>query len=291
MFSGERREDSLETLVRGGGIVLAAFVFTLIIFLLFQQLMQNTQGRFKTLMTEAGAEERRASNTPMAQSPGYSPTSPTMPRLTAGYMPQRPPVSTYTPVLPPINPYTPSDAFTSNEERDQAVAALESLRTTVQIVRRYDSSSFWQAIPKADIGAAKADSNDPIQSIPLGAESGIENGTPTRLYATASGGAAAERQKVINRISDEAEALHSELSLVGHPDLFPEPVRNLAKTVAREARIYLSTVQQSLTQPDDRTEMQSLAREHLTRSEAALRELERATGSVPHYGGSGGLGN
>lgn len=289
MFSGDRRSESLETFLRGGGIVLAAFVFTLFVFLAFQKVMQNAQGRLKNIMTEAGGERQRISN-PAGQALGYSPLNPNMPRLTAGYVPQRT-ISSYTPVInPPSRPYTPSDAFTSNAERDQAVAALESLRIAVQTVRQYDGASFWQPIPQADLGTAGTDATDPNQALPIG-NGETPGDTPTRLYAATSGGAAAQRQKAITRISNEAEALHTELSIVAHPDLFPEPVRNLAKTVGLEARIYLSTVQLSLSRPDDRSEMQALARQHLNRSEAALRELERATGSAPGQGASGGLAN
>lgn len=288
MFSGDRRGEALETYLRSAAVVLAAFVFTLLIFLLFQQLMQKTRGRLNAAMTEAVPQDRRVNNTG-AQTAVYSPVSPSVPRVTAGYVPARPAVPVYAPApISPTSVYRPSDVFSTNEERDQATSAVESLRVAIQNVRRYDSS-FWQTIPKAEIGAATSEAGNAAAAAPLGIEQDGENGTPTRLYAATSGGSSAERQKVITRISNEAEALHTELSLVGHPDLFPEPVRNLAKTAGLEARIYLSTVQQSLTNPDDRSDLQRLAREHLNRSEAALRELERASGSVPASGGLGGL--
>ncbi len=294
MYSGNRRKESLETFLRSGGIVLAAFAVTLVIFLLFQQFMQNTRGRFSTLMREAGVDDQRTAHPSTGQTVGYSPLSPTMPRITAGYIPPGSNFNSYTPALPPpTNAYAPTDIFTTNEERDQAQAALESLRTTIQIVRQYDSSSFWQELPKADVTAANTDANNPNQATPLGAVGEGEGADEpqTRLYATVPDGAAARRQKMVARISNEAEALHTELSLVGNPDLFPEQVRNLAKIVALEARVYLSTVQLALVRADQRSEMQALAREHLRQSEAALRELERVTGYRPGQGGSGGLAN
>jgi hypothetical protein len=164
--------------------------------------------------------------------------------------------------------------FANEAERNSARRAVQSLQVAVQNVKQYDNSSFWEALPEANkIPATTSGANT---ANPVSAEQGDDR----QIYAANTNDAAAQRQRIIERIHKETEALATELVLVTHPDLFPKPLQELAGLAGREARIYLSTVQRSLTRPtSERNELRTLAQQHLNQSEQTLKELERAVGT------------
>lgn len=99
---------------------------------------------------------------------------------------------------------------------------------------------------------------------------------------------AVARQDAMERIINQADALAAEITLVTHPNRFPEVLRDGVGEFRREIRTYLSTVQYAAIHPEERDTLRPLAQKHLSRSEAILNELENATGGrvISGFGGN-----
>ncbi|GAB4451540.1 MAG: hypothetical protein OHK0029_00890 [Armatimonadaceae bacterium] len=295
---GDDQRASLGMILQRAIIVLAAFVLTLFVYIVCQRFMENTRGRFSPLMRAAEMDDSRPSRAASDRSPTYSPYSPSSP--VAAVPPGMPPQITggapvaggYRSLVPPSSPVlTPPSRetinrilgemeFRSNDEREAARRSVQSLKLAVQNVRKYDSS-FWNTAGETAPSAVSSASVRQPGTLPLPGSPSLstDGDAPSRLYVAQTTGDTAQQQAA-ERIYKESEALATELTLMSHPDLFPEPLRELAGAAGREARIYLSTVQRSLNQSSEkRNELRGLAQPHLTRSEAAIAELERAVGT------------
>jgi hypothetical protein len=141
------------------------------------------------------------------------------------------------PTLPDLSP----------EERAQAKAATAPLRRTLQAVREFDRSSFWNNSP------------DPMKQQ----------------------GSAEEADTAV-------DALGAMVSLSGHPDRFPGPMRSTAAAAATGIRSYLRlTLDAAATDdPGERRRLRPAAEKRLSEADAALVRLE---GTHPNNGFAPGI--
>jgi hypothetical protein len=282
------QQDTAGNVWKGGAIVLVTFALTLLIYFACARFLDSTKGRFKPLARWSEPGDPAGAAVPAGgagRSTGYSPFSPGVaalpPRVTAGpgsapgYGVPAPPLPRMSEAIsPPPQPlvsvqYRPGQIyFRDAGERRAAQGAISGLRLTLQSIRKYDSRSFWEPLAPVS-GTATAQGYQP------------EDTAPGRVFAAdTEGDPERKRQNVAARIANETEALATELSLVAHPDAFPEELREQVKQIGTEARIYLSTVQVALTRPAERDRLRTLAQAHLFRSETLLRDAERAVGML-----------
>jgi hypothetical protein len=264
----EAPKDRNDVYIRGAAVALAAFLLTGFVYLAIQQIAGFASGKAAPKISRAvGSEYIRNDADASADVQASSPMSPGVPAYRpALYSPPNPPVTVPTYAPPGAAGYTP---FAVESQRKVAQGTLKPLREVLTTVRRYDSQAVWTTLP-------------PPQSATGGVLLGrTEPGTKDDSDEESSLAALAEvqrRRQNTERILGETESISTELTLIAHPDRFPEPLRDGVGDMAREMRIYLATVQLAAAHPEDRDRLHTLATQHLANSEAAMVRLEQVAG-------------
>jgi hypothetical protein len=283
----DTRTANWDVYLRGGAVVLAAFVVTGLIFMAGYRAVNTARDRVTGIYSRGSGTDLRPAplpNTRVAANP-YSPGSPFgagAPPSATGFgartLPTTIPVSV--PPPPPL-PANANSAFPTVERRQEAQAAIAPLRDTISTVRQYDSKALWAEIPAAPAPGANGG---------MSSSTGVASQmiTPSNRNAQSPIDPAVARQDAMEKIINQADALAAEITLVTHPDRFPEVLRDGVGEFRREIRIYLSTVQYAAIHPEERDTLRPLAQKHLARSEAILNELENATGGrvISGFGGN-----
>lgn len=283
----DTRTANWDVYLRGGAVVIAAFVVTGLIFMAAYRAVNTAKDRVAGIYSRGSGTDLRPApipNTRVSANP-YSPGSPfgpgSPPASATGFgartLPTTVPVSVAPP--PPL-PANANSAFPTAERRQEAQAAISPLRDTISTVRQYDTKALWAEIPAAP-GPGTPGGVSSMTSIASQTTSANQNARPTVDPAVA-------RQDAMERIINQADALAAEITLVTHPDRFPEVLRDGVGEFRREIRTYLSTVQYAAIHPEERDTLRPLAQKHLARSEAILNELENATGGrvISGFGGN-----
>jgi hypothetical protein len=278
----EAPKDRNEAYIRGAAVALAAFILTGFVYLAIQRIAGFATGRAAPRMSRAvGSEYLRSDSDTPAAAPAVSPMSPGVPAYRpAAYSPPSAPLAAPTFAPPGAPGYTP---FAVDAQRKVAQEALKPLHDILTTVRRYDSQAVWSTIPTVAasssggpttvMGSNLLDRAEPVPHT----EDGEDAAARDTLAALAE---VQRRRQNTERILGETESISTELTLVAHPDRFPEPLRDGVGDVAREMRIYLATVQLAAAHPEDKDRLHTLATQHLANSESALVRLESiASGS------------
>jgi hypothetical protein len=280
-----QRTRQWDLYLRSGAVVIAAFVVTGLIFVALQKAMGTANQRLTNRFNRASETEA----TRRAQTPAYSPGSPFaanapnsatgMPSAyAANATPGLPPTQPLSGVTIPSVPASVNTAFPVEADRRNAQLAVRPFKDALTSVRQYDTSALWSDIPTASGTTPGTVVNALIPPVRSDAET---SGRRPKLDP------AAERQQAIQKIINQADALAAELSLVSHPERYPQVLRDLIGESAKEARIYLSTVQYAAIHPEERARLRTLAHKHLSRSEALLAQVEQMTGGTT--GGTAGF--
>jgi hypothetical protein len=290
--TGTVRTGNWDIYLRGGAVILAAFVVTGLIFTAAYRMLNTGRERVGRIYNRTYGNELAPMTNRTANAPGYSPGSPFGAAMPAGptatsFSPR--PTAPTVPVSvapPPPLPALANSAFPTEERRREAQAAVAPLREVISTVRRYDSQSLWAAIPDATApgsagslrGGTAVSQSNAVSSLAEGANAAARHRIDPAIA----------RQQAMEKIINEADALGAEIVLLTHPDRFPEPLRDAVGEFRREVSAYLKDVQFAAIHPDEREQVRPKAQKHLARGEEILNALENATGGRL-ITGAGGL--